>query len=54
MYLKMNLKKLALIFVLGLVSAVILPAAAEEEAQTPAQSQIERAVVSYAATGQKG
>ena len=47
----MNLKKLALIFVLGLVSAVMLPAAAEKETQTPAQSQIERAVVSYAANG---
>ena len=47
----MNLKRLALIFVLGLVSAVILPAAAEKETQTPAQSQIERAVVSYAANG---
>ena len=40
-----------MIFVLGLVSAVILPAAAEKETQTPAQSQIERAVVSYAANG---
>ena len=47
----MNLKRLALIFVFGLVSAVMLPAAAEEETQTPAQSQIERAVVSYAANG---
>ena len=47
----MNLKRLALIFVLGLVSAVMLPAAAEKETQTPAQSQIERAVVSYAANG---
>ena len=41
----MNLKRLALILVLGLVSAMMLPAAAEEETQTPAQSQIERAVV---------
>ena len=48
---KLNLKKLALILVFGLVSAVILPAAAEEESQTPARSQIERAVVSYAANG---
>ena len=47
----MNLKKLALILVFGLVSAVILPAAAEEESQTPARSQIERVVVSYAANG---
>ena len=47
----MNLKKLALILIFGLVSAVILPAAAEEETQTPARSQIERAVVSYAANG---
>ena len=47
----MNLKRLALIFVFGLVSAVMLPAAAEKETQTPAQSQIERAVVSYAANG---
>ena len=48
---KLNLKKLALILVFGLVSTVMLPAAAEEETQTPAQSQIERAVVSYAANG---
>ena len=47
----MNLKRLSLIFVCGLVSAVMLPAAAEEETQTPAQSQIERAVVSNAANG---
>ena len=47
----MNFKRLALILVFGLVSAVMLPAAAEEETQTPAQSQIERAVVSYAANG---
>ena len=48
---KLNLKKRALILVFGLVSTVMLPAAAEEETQTPAQSQIERAVVSYAANG---
>lgn len=48
---KLNLKKLALILVFGLVSTVMLPAAAEEETQTPAQSQIERAVVSNAANG---
>lgn len=48
---KLNLKKLALILVFGLVSTIMLPAAAEEETQTPAQSQIERAVVSYAANG---
>ena len=48
---KLNLKKLALILVFGLVSTVMLPAAAEEENQTPAQSQIERAVVSNAANG---
>ena len=48
---KLNLKKLALILVFGLVSTVMLPAAAEEETQTPAQSQIERTVVSYAANG---
>ena len=48
---KLILKKLALILVFGLVSTVMLPAAAEEETQTPAQSQIERAVVSYAANG---
>ena len=48
---KLNLKKLELILVFGLVSTVMLPAAAEEETQTPAQSQIERAVVSYAANG---
>ena len=47
----LNLKKLALILVFGLVSTVMLPAAAEEETQTPAQSQIERAVVSNAANG---
>ena len=47
----MNLKKLALILVFGLISAVILPTAAEEETQTPARSQIERVVVSYAANG---
>ena len=48
---KLNLKKRALILVFGLVSTVMLPAAAEEETQTPAQSQIERAVVSNAANG---
>ena len=48
---KLNLKKLALILVFGLVSTVMLPAAAEEETQTPAQSQIERSVVSNAANG---
>ena len=48
---KLNLKKLALILVFGLVSTVMLPAAAEEETQTPAQSQIERAVVSNAENG---
>ena len=48
---KLNLKKLALILVFGLVSTVTLPDAAEEKIQTPAQSQIERTVVSYAANG---
>ena len=48
---KLNLKKLALILVFGLVSTVTLPGAAEERIQTPAQSQIERTVVSYAANG---
>jgi len=48
---KLNLKKLALILVFGLVSTVTLPGAAEEKIQTPAQSQIERTVVSYAANG---
>ena len=48
---KLNLKKLVLILVFGLVPTVMLPAAAEEETQTPAQSQIERAVVSCAANG---
>jgi len=48
---KLNLKKLALILVFGLVSTVTLPGAAEEKTQTPAQSQIERTVVSYAANG---
>ena len=48
---KLNLKKLALILVCGLAATVMLPAAAEEETQTPAQSQIERAVVSNAANG---
>lgn len=47
----MNLKRLALILVFCLVPAVMLPAAAEDGAQTPAQSQIERAVVSYATNG---
>jgi len=48
---KLNLKKLALILVFGLVSTVTLPGAAEGKIQTPAQSQIERTVVSYAANG---
>ena len=50
-YLKMKLKRFTLILVFSLVSAVMIPVAAEEKNQTPAQSKIERAVVSYAANG---
>ncbi len=47
----MKLAVTACILILCMAAAAVLPAAAEEALQASAQSQIERAVVSYAATG---
>lgn len=47
----MKLAVTACILILCMAAAAVLPVAAEEALQASAQSQIERAVVSYAATG---
>ena len=41
----------AMILVLCVIAAAVIPAAAEEKAQASAQSRIERIVVSFAADG---
>ena len=47
----MKLNRLAIILVICIAVAAVIPAAAGEETQALIQSQIERAVVSYAAAG---
>ena len=47
----MKLKRMVWLVLLCLVAAALLPAVAEEDQADSAQSQIERAVVSYAANG---
>ena len=47
----MKLNRLAMIFVICIAVASVIPAAVGEETQALIQSQIERAVVSYAADG---
>ncbi len=47
----MKFDLIAFVLVFCLVLLTVLPVTAEDEAKSPAQSQIERAVVSYAATG---
>ena len=47
----MRLNLLAMILVLCVIAATVIPAAAEEKTQASAQSRIERIVVSYAADG---
>ena len=47
----MKLNRLAIILVICIAVAAVIPAAAGEETQALIQSQIERAVVSYAASG---
>ena len=47
----MRFDLIAFVLVFCLVLLTVLPVTAEDEAKSPAQSQIERAVVSYAATG---
>lgn len=49
----MRINRSALILVLCMAVAMILPAMAEDAASDPVQSQIERIVVSYAANGTK-
>ena len=49
----MKCKPIILILVLWIAAALLLPAAAEELSPDPAQSQIERIVISYGNSGKR-